>query len=175
MSFQLGDYGKNQSFRLAVGNLSKEQQKKYYAESIDSNFEGFIHHPTNFPLSWRKRRVPKKQESEAVTGGGQIGLCFVSDKYIKPGTHLELTIPLRGNTEHFIGQVILVRKLEEQFEIGVWFDTREDAGRVRIVEQICHIENYLKQKRHQDGPFFSHERVAQEWVSRFASRFPSFG
>lgn len=172
MSSHLREFGHGQHHRAATNNHVSKLQKKYYADCLDSNLEGFIHHPVDFPLSWR--RIKKSKHLAEDVRPGNLGLVFNSEKYIKPGTLLELSITLRGETQHFIGQVILVRNMEELFEIGVWFHTRDDAARVRIVEQICHIESYLKQKRHREGPFISKERVTQEWITRFASRFPSF-
>lgn len=159
------------------GKSDKKRLQKYYSDCLDSNLEGFIHHPAAFPLTWRRiRRLTWKKNVPPVNQQpANIGLCFESGKYIKPGTELELEITLRGETQKFFGRVILVKSLDEKFEIGVWLSTREAAGRIRIVEQICHIEAYLKHKRHYDGPFVSPERVAQEWISRFASSFPSFG
>ena len=128
--------------------------RKYYTDCLTSNFEGFIHHPAAYPLTWRRvRRLKWKKTGVPDMQPANIGLCFESEKYIKPGTELELEITLRGETQ---------------------LSTKEAAGRIRIVEQICHIEAYLKHKRHFDGPFVSPERVAQEWISQFASRFPSF-
>lgn len=152
------------------------QQRKYYTDHRDSNLEGFIHHPPGFPIQWRTVRQ-KKKSSQPLTHNHEshLGLCFESDKYIKPGTLLELIIHMRGEDQKFSGRVILVRNKGTLFEIGVWFCSRSDASRLRIVEQICHIEAYLKHKRHHEGPFVSQERVAQEWISRFASTFPSFG
>lgn len=157
-------------------NTSAPRRTKYYVNHQDNNLEGFIHHPPGFPIAWRQLKAKAvKTGAEDNTGQGHIGLCFESEKYIKPGTALELAITLRGEIQKFTGRVILVRNKGDVCEIGVWFDSKPDAGRLRIVEQICHIESYLKLKRHHDGPFVSPERVAQEWIARFASTFPSFG
>ena len=48
----------------------------------------------------------------------------------------------------------------------------EDGPRLRIVEQICHIELYLSDKRYKEGPFLSREKLTEEWINRFASGFP---
>ena len=49
-----------------------------------------------------------------------------------------------------------------------------DASRARIVEQICHIESYLKNKKFREGPYIlNRERVAEEWISKYASSVPS--
>lgn len=150
-------------------------QTKYYAARTDSNLHGFIHHPPGYPLEWHTIRHKQKPGQEELVSRGNIGLCFESDRYIKPDTWLEITIQIRGEVQKFRGRVILVRNKGELFETGIWFTSKADASRIRMVEQICHIEAYLTHKRHHEGPFVSPERVAQEWISRFASRFPSFG
>ena len=155
--------------------LAGRTKNKYYTEFVESNLTGFIHHPAGFPLEIRRLWLGDWFDAPLDTEQGNLGLCFESDRYLKPGTVLEISIPLRGVIQKFRGRVVLVRWNGESCEIGMWLSSRSDAGRIRIVEQICHIEAYLKHKRHHDGPFMSPERVAQEWISRFASSFPSLG
>lgn len=150
-------------------------KNKYYKELVESNLTGFIHHPAGFPIEVRRLWLSDWFDDSVDMEQGNLGLCFESDRYIKPGTVLEISIPLRGVIQKFKGRVVLVKGNGASCEIGMWLSSRSDAGRIRIVEQICHIEAYLKHKRHHDGPFISPERVAQEWISRFASSFPSFG
>lgn len=149
--------------------------RKYYKEFVESNLSGFIHHPSGFPIEVRRLWLGNWMDEAADQGPGTLGLCFESDRYIRPGTLLEVSIPLRGVIQKFRGRVVLVRGNGETCEIGIWLPSRTDAGRIRIVEQICHIEAYLKHKRHQEGPFISKERIAQEWITRFAASFPSVG
>lgn len=150
-------------------------KNKYYTELVESNLTGFIHHPSGFPIEARRLWLGDWFDVPDSMEESNLGLCFESDRYIKPGTVLEISIPLRGVIQKFKGRVVLVKWNGESCEIGMWLSSRTDAGRIRIVEQICHIEAYLKHKRHHEGPFISQERIAQEWISRFASSFPSFG
>ena len=151
-------------------------KNKYYTELVESKLTGFIHHPAGFPIEAKRVWLGEWfDDAGEVEEPGTIGLCFESDRYIKPGTVLELSIPLRGVIQKFRGRVVLVKWNGECCEIGMWLSSKSDAGRILIVEQICHIEAYLKHKRHHEGPFISQERIAQEWISRFASSFPSFG
>jgi hypothetical protein len=174
MNMHISGDRRNTSHVPTAGMANVKRQQKYYADCLDSNLEGFIHHPSAFPLTWRRIRWKRKNYNTPMEHQANIGLCFECEKYIKPGTLLELEITLRGEIQKFSGRVILVKNKGENFEIGVWLTSKEDASRIRIVEQICHIEAYLKLKRHYEGPFVSPDRVAQEWISRFASSFPSF-
>ena len=146
---------------------------RYTPELIHSNIDRFICHPRGFPIACRRMTFWDRRRTADCRQPGSIGLCFDSDKYIKPGTLIEITIPLNGEEQKFTGKVVLVRNRGDGFEIGLWLSRPDDAGRLRIIEQICHIESYLRQKRHQDGPFISQERIAREWVTRFAASFPT--
>lgn len=134
---------------------------------------GFIHHPASVPFEWKRIWFNTKQEvSETETAN--VGVIFNSEKYIKPGVTLEIIIPLRNETERFRGKVVLVRNIGDYYEIGLWLYHHADASRARIVEQICHIETYLQEKKYREGPYaINRDRVAAEWISKYASSVPT--
>jgi hypothetical protein len=134
---------------------------------------GFIHHPAGFPIEC-KRLWFGDPDKTAEPGQSDIGLIFDSEKYIKPGVTIEVTIPLRNEFEKFRGKVVLVRHNGDYYEIGIWLRRHSDASRARIVEQICHIESYLKDKKFREGPYvINRERAAEEWITKYASSVPS--
>lgn len=153
---------------------AKARAWQYSATIDDGLLSGFIHHPSAFPLSYKRLWFDRKKQ-QLNEQDKTIGLCFRSDKYLKPGIKVEVSIPLRGEVQNFRGKVVLVRNMQDHFEIGIWLTQAEDVHRARLVEQICHIETYLRTKKHQDGPFLTDERVAEEWVSKYAAAFPSAG
>jgi len=155
------------------GQPAAPRSRQYSATIDDGLLSGFIHHPSAFPLSC-KRLWFNREKNHSTDNEKAIGLCFRSEKYLKPGIKIEISIPLRGEVQNFRGKVVLVRNMEDHFEIGMWL-MPADAHRARVVEQICHIETYLRTKRHQDGPFVNDERVAEEWVNKYAAAFPSAG
>jgi len=55
-----------------------------------------------------------------------------------------------------------------QYTVGVQFLESEEAFRVRLVEQICHIENYRREVAQGEGRELTSEEAALEWISRFA-------
>ena len=134
---------------------------------------GFIHHPSGFPLECRRLWI--REWFQRGNGAGRLpGLMFHSERYLPPGALVEISIPLREELEIFRGRVVLVRHNGKHYEIGLRLCDRNDAGRVRIIEQICHIETYLTQKKFVDGPYnLNRERAAEEWISRFASSVPT--
>ncbi len=155
------------------GQTNAPRGRQYSATIDDGLLSGFIHHPSAFPLSC-KRLWFHREKNQFSRNEKTIGLCFRSEKYMKPGIKIEISIPLRGEVQNFRGKIVLVRNMDDHFEIGMWLKPA-DVHRARVVEQICHIETYLRTKRHQDGPFVADERVAEEWVNKYAAAFPSAG
>jgi hypothetical protein len=110
----------------------------------DNSNNDFIPHPAQFPLRYRRRSLMPWLSRGSSSTAGDIGLSFLSEKYIPAGTTLDLEIPLRGRVQRFTAKVILVRECWQGYEIGLWFCSAGDAERARIVERICHTECYLK-------------------------------
>jgi hypothetical protein len=134
---------------------------------------GFILHPTSFPIDIKRLWFTGWGPDE--TGDpGNIGVIFESEKYFRPGSMLEISIPLRKDHEKFRGKVVLVKNFGNRFDIGLWFCCRADASRARIVEQICHIETYIQGKKYRDGPYcLNRDKMAEEWIINNASQVPT--
>ena len=140
---------------------------------ICDNKTGFIRHPSGFPLEIKRRRF---WERHAIAEGEnpKIGVIFESTDYIKPGEIIDITILLQNKLESFTGKVILVKNIGDEYEIGLWLLCQEDASRARIVEQLCHIELYMREKKYREGPYnLNPDRVADEWITKYASEVPS--
>ena len=171
MVTQIEAFKADQSSAQLLVNAARSS--RYVPDIAMKNLDGFIHHPAGFPIEYRRIWSPFWQGDIGQDGPGKMGLCFESDKYIKPGTTLEVSIPLRGETQVFKGKVVLVKSQADHYAIGLWLASAADTMRIRIVEQICHIEAYVMHKHYKEGPFISRERVTEEWISRFAASFPS--
>lgn len=151
---------------------SKTPVTEQYAGLIDDGLlSGFMHHPPAFPLSYKRIWFSRESYSENMKQKA-IGLCFESAKYLKPGVKIEVSILVRGQTQHVRGQVVLVQAMHDRFKIGMWLTQPADVMRAHAVEQMCHIETYLLTKKHQDGPFLSKERIAEEWLKKYSATFP---
>ena len=87
-----------------------------------------------------------------------IGFSFTNKKRQKPGDIIEVSIQSNNEISTFLGKVVLVIENDAGFEIGMMLLNEEDGPRLRIVEQICHIELYLSDKRYKEGPFLSREK-----------------
>lgn len=133
---------------------------------------GFIHHQRAYPLNY-KCLLPDIEDEYSTDGQGDTGLLFHSEKYLKPGTAIEATVTLNKRLEKIRGRVVMVRDREDYYEIGLWLGHQEDASRARIVEQICYIEEYIREKKFREGPFvLNRDRAAEEWISKYSAGVP---
>ncbi len=149
-----------------------KQEVKFLPDVYDEKGEPvFIRHPDNFPIQCKRDWKAVFRSHVEVPEQTELGLCFESPKYIKPGSIIELSIPLRGDIQKFRAHVVLVLQNDHGYEIGCLMHSQEEAYRARIVEQICHIESYL-QNRHQARTAANENNAAQEWINRNASAFP---
>lgn len=133
----------------------------------------FIRHPADIPI-----------EIQSATDGGYVrrctrdvsfgGLAFVTDTAVEPETLIALRIPyLRPVFELPTARVVWCQEEGGKFTIGVQFLDSDEAFRVRMIEQICHIESYRRDIEYQQGRQLTIEEAAEEWISRHASSFPN--
>jgi len=134
----------------------------------------FIRHPSDIPIDF--------QLEELVNEGGEFlrnvshgGLAFHSRRDVPPGTVIRVRIPLVKPVFQALGQVTWCRAQEDGFEVGVQFLDQDDRFRARMVEQICHIEQYKQTVLREQGRVLTGEEAAAEWISRYARKFPDPG
>lgn len=133
----------------------------------------FIRHPTDIPIEIQC--IPDsgyvQRHTQNVSFGG---LAFSSDSPIDPETVIGLRIPyLQPVFESAAARVAWCHKEGSKFAVGVQFVDSAEAFRVRMVEQICHIESYRRDIEQCEGRQLSAEEAAEEWISRYASSFPN--
>jgi hypothetical protein len=61
---------------------------------------------------------------------------------------------------------------DDDYLLGITFHSKSEAFRMRMVEQICHIEVYRKAMYANQGRCLSHEEAAAEWIARYSKDFP---
>lgn len=101
------------------------------------------------------------------------GLSFFTDIPVKVGSVVDLMIPCI--TPDYQGEGVIVWRRNQQpkgFEVGVRFANDDEYFRVRMVEQVCQIEEY-RQQLAEVGRHISTEEAAHEWIKRFAANFDS--
>lgn len=132
----------------------------------------FIRHPTAIPIEVGNapqlaRAVPR------VVNVSYGGLAFQSEVELALGLIVEVRIPSMFPMFTTLGRVVWCKANDEQYQLGVAFLDQDDAFRTRMVEQICHIENYRNNVSLAEGRQLSMEEAATEWIDKFAAQFPN--
>ncbi|MGD8514615.1 MAG: PilZ domain-containing protein [Granulosicoccaceae bacterium] len=129
----------------------------------------FIRHPTDIPIEFSI--VDSDCGGlESLSDIGRGGLRFTSRSRLMPGTALCIRIP--GRQFEASGRVAWCRPFRKAYDVGVMFTRQDDMYSLRMVEQICHIEQFRKDVCLREGRVMSGEEAAREWIKRFADDFP---
>jgi len=103
---------------------------------------------------------------------GVGGLSFWASESIASGTLVHIRIPYTQPEFETEAKVVWCRSHERGAELGVEFLSADDAFRARMVEQVCHIENYKHAVKRKEGRDLTIQEAALEWVTKYASDFP---
>jgi len=133
----------------------------------------FVRHPSSIPIE--VRLLSGGCESTEVSDISLGGLSFVFHWSIACGVEVAVRVP--GLAEHIdlSGRVVRFEQDGENWLIGIVFEGRDAVFRMRMVQQICHIEDYRRRVMEIDGREISGEAVAEEWVALYAANFPRLG
>ncbi len=101
------------------------------------------------------------------------GLAFVSNQTLPKGKTVNIRFPLLDQHHSLAGRVVWSKPVKQGFEIGLQFDDPDELFRLRMIEQICHIEHYRTEIAIVEGREITSEEAAEEWIKRYAGEFPS--
>jgi len=132
----------------------------------------FIRHPSEIPIELWCVINKSKIQTESLSNVSLSGLAFKSNVSWEIDTIIGIRIPLVHPIFETSCRVVWCHKKNSYFEIGVELMDTDDAFKVRMVEQICQIENYRKKLKKQ-GRELTIEEAAIEWINRYAAVFPS--
>lgn len=135
----------------------------------------YIRHPSDVPiqveLEWVGNEIDDSTD-ETLTNVSLGGLAFVSDQALEPSQKVKVCIPVLETDNYLIGTVVWCEKTKNGYEIGLEFEGKRNVYRLRMIEQICHIEHYRNEVERVEGRELSAEAAAREWISRYAGDFP---
>ena len=136
------------------------------------NMRSYIRHPSDIPIEYQEDERDLGVSQERLNDISKSGLSFSSTKKLSPGSVITIRISYVQPNFQARAQVAWCRREGEGFVIGVVFTESSDGFRVRMIEQICHIEHYkakvlATERRQLDG-----EQAAREWIHKFADDFP---
>lgn len=132
----------------------------------------FIRHPADIPIEYQLDALNADINQEHLNNISHGGLSFCSDCELCPGTLLTVRITHVQPDFEASAQVAWCHPDGNIFRIGVAFRDVNDLFRVRMVEQICHIEQYRTEIRASQGRELDWEQAADEWIREFAEKFP---
>jgi hypothetical protein len=132
----------------------------------------FIRHPADIPIEIHtsEETSPVRPQLSNVSLGG---LCCEPAMPVNAGKQVHVRVPSVHPAFETRGKVVWCRERRDRWEIGIQFLTEKDAFRARMVEQICHIEQYREDVLRREGRILSGDAAAREWIGRFAAEFPN--
>lgn len=133
----------------------------------------FLRHPCDFPVELviRKQTFLPRQRLHNISLGG---VACNSPRGFRRGTSIELRIPLLGDAARYAGVIAWSRKQVNDYWVGIAFIDEDTLFRARMVEQVCRIEQYRRQREQASGSSLPFEELALEWIAQNAADFPMF-
>ncbi len=135
----------------------------------------YIRHPSDVPIQVMLDLVEDAGDGsdDTLTNVSLGGLSFISAQAIEAGQKVSVCIPILQQDNYLAGTVVWCEKSKKGYEIGLEFEGKKDVFRLRMIEQICHIEHYRKEIKIVEGRELNSEEAAKEWISRYADDFPA--
>jgi hypothetical protein len=136
----------------------------------------FIRHPADIPIQVLLDWVDGSEDDTAdqtLTNVSLGGLSFLSQHPIEILKRVKVSIPVLNHENFLIGTVVWCRPSEQVYEIGLEFDNSRDMFRLRMIEQICHIEHYRLEIERVEHRHLTSQQAAKEWIFRYAGDFPA--
>jgi hypothetical protein len=141
-----------------------------------STIRKFIRHPVDVPIQVTADWVEDENDEtldQTITNVSLGGLAFVSPKPLPVLERVQVCVPFLENDNTLVGNVVWCERTGSDYEIGIEFEKSRDVFRMRMIEQICHIEHYRKEILLQEGRRLTTQEAAREWIAKYASDFPA--
>ena len=132
----------------------------------------YIRHPSDIPIEYQMDEACSGTKRERLNNISNGGLSFRSRHALPVGSAITIRISEVQPDFAVRGQVAWCRPEKQLFEVGVAFRDANDLFQVRMVEQICHIEQYKADVLATEGRRLNGEQAAREWIEKFAQDFP---
>lgn len=155
----------------ATINCGKEKQRRKVAVGR-LDMRSYIRHPSDIPIEYQVDTGSSGVACDHLNNISPGGLSFNSKRKLVTGTVITIRITHVEPNVEAKGQVAWCHSEGENFVVGVAFLEESDLFRLRMVEQICHIEHYKAQVLAREGRHLNGEQAAREWIQKFAGNFP---
>lgn len=131
----------------------------------------YIRHPSDITIEFQLEELVARG-TDYLKNVSHGGLSFHSKVSLLTGTVIRIKIPLVRPVFQATGTVTWCHPDNKEFEVGIQFLDKGDIFRARMVEQICHIEQYKQEILEKEGRQLNGEQAAAEWIRQFATDFP---
>ena len=134
----------------------------------------FIRHPVDMPVEIRSGELEPASavHTHDISLGG---LALLASAPLPVGACVAVRIAQVQPPFEAHVRVAWCHALDAEFELGVTFLDAQDAFAARMVEQVCHIDEYRKSVQCLEGRELDAEEAAAEWIARHAADFPDIG
>ncbi|HET7274240.1 MAG TPA: PilZ domain-containing protein [Longimicrobiaceae bacterium] len=131
----------------------------------------FLRHTIGVPLEVRELpgATMTHAQSRNVSFGG---LAYDSEECPEIGSIIEIGIPTVEPPFQARARVSWCRPENDAYLVGIEFLESGDAFQARMVQQVCSIENYRREKEANEGRDVTTEEAAREWIEKYGGRFP---
>jgi hypothetical protein len=134
----------------------------------------FIRHPVDLPVEIGTGNLHGPAAAAHAHDISAGGLAVHVDRAVAPGEHVHICIPYVQPAFEADARVAWCEPSEiAGYEVGVTFLDAEVAFLARMVEQVCHIEDYRQSVGRVEGRQLTAEEAATEWIERYAGEFPA--
>ncbi|HEC30119.1 MAG TPA: PilZ domain-containing protein [Gammaproteobacteria bacterium] len=127
-------------------------------------------HPAEIPIEISSSTSVEKS-TEYTHDISCDGLSFQSASALQVDHIVTLTIKLTKPRFEESARVIWCHELTTGYEIGVSFLEKDALFRIRMVEQVCHIEQYRKDVLKLQNRDLTSQEAALEWINKYATDF----
>ncbi len=133
----------------------------------------FFRHPSAVPVRYSLLNGETKESVEQplkkISGSG---LSFFASEPLEINTDIRVAIRVKIPPFEAEARVVWCNPVKGYYEIGVRFIDRDADFNLRMVQQVCHIEQFKRDIYTQEGRQLNNEEAAAEWISRHAEDFP---
>jgi hypothetical protein len=138
----------------------------------------YIRHPSDIPIkvdvASEKATATNENSRQQLSNISSGGLAFNAAEPVSAGSIIRLKIDVVKPAFQAEGLVTHCDPEGDHYVIGIEFVSKDTLFVARMVEQICHIEQYKREVLLKEGRELSGEQAAKEWIERYAATFPQW-
>jgi hypothetical protein len=136
----------------------------------------YIRHPSDIPIQvtsdWTEYEFDENAD-QTLSNVSLGGLAFTTQYPLETTERVRICIPVLNKDNFLVGTVAWCEKSKNAYEVGVEFERSKEVFRLRMIEQICHIEHYRKEVARVEGRKLNAQESAEEWIEKYAGDFPA--